>query len=66
MDKFFFHVHGLKDRVFVDSYKTWVEDVALTLHYERKGDEFYRQFDLLRFLKLQWTREKDREQLRRR
>lgn len=66
VDRFFAHMQGLKDRVFEDNYKTWVEDLALTLEYRRTGDEFYRQFDLLKFVRRSWTTEKDRKELVRR
>jgi len=65
VDDFYIHVQGLKDRVFVDRYKTYVEDMALTFTYVRPGDEFYRQFDLLRFKSRKWTTEKERAELRR-
>lgn len=66
VDEFYIHLQGLKDRVFVDKYKTWTEDLALTYTYTRKGDEFYRQLDLLKFKSRRWTTEKERQELRRR
>jgi hypothetical protein len=65
VDTFKLDVLGLSDRVYSDKYKTWVEDRILTLTYLRRGDELYRQHDLLSFQKKEWRLRVPRQELRR-
>ncbi len=54
VDRFSFQVEGLRDRVYQDQYQWWVEDSILQVDFDRLGDEFGRQHDLLRFKGKRW------------
>ena len=64
VDRFTFQVAGLLDRVYQDKYVWWVEDKVLELNYERPGDEFRRQHDMVEFRARSWKVLK-RERLKR-
>lgn len=49
------HVQGLVDRVYRDKGKTWVEDKVMVLEAARPGDEFARQYDLVKVKKVKWV-----------
>ena len=66
VDTFQFVVDGLKDRVYVDKYQTWVQDDLRLFTYGRPGDEFYRQHDLLKAEKFaRWITREERKKLTR-
>ncbi|MSR48145.1 MAG: hypothetical protein EXS13_13980 [Planctomycetes bacterium] len=48
------HVQGLVDRVYRDKGKTYVEDKVLVLEAARPGDEFARQYDLIKVKHVKW------------
>ena len=62
-DQFDFVFEGLKERVYVDRYETWIEDVYKVVTYKRTGDEFYRQHDLLKQKKTRWMTREERKKL---
>jgi len=63
VDLFNFVIDGLKDRVYIDRYETWIEDTLRLVTYERKGDEFYRQYDLLKKKRERWITREERKKL---
>jgi hypothetical protein len=65
VDRFDVHILGLLDRVYRDQRKTWIEDRALVLHVGRPGDEYGRQYDLLKIGKTSWKTLAPRKELRR-
>ncbi len=48
------NILGLCDRVYRDKGKTYVEDKVLRVEVVRPGDEFLRQYDLLRMKGVHW------------
>ena len=48
------HLQGLADRVYRDKGKTFVEDKILLLEAARPGDEFLRQYDLIKVKTTKW------------
>ena len=65
VDRLDFVVAGLKDRVYFDRYKAWVQDDLRLLTFVRKGDEFLRQHDLFTAKGDRWITRKERQELRR-
>ncbi len=59
------HVQGLVDRVFRDKGKTYVEDKVLVLEAARPGDEFSRQYDLVKVKKVKWVALEPAKELKR-
>ncbi len=59
------HVLGLCDRVFRDKGRTYVEDRALVLEAARPGDEYARQYDLIRLKKAKWVALEPAKELKR-
>jgi hypothetical protein len=59
------HLQGLVDRVYRDKGKTWIEDKVLVLEAARPGDEFERQYDLIRVKRAKWVALEPAKELKR-
>lgn len=55
MDILTVHVSGLMDVIVRERGKTYFEKKILNLHFKRTGDEYYVQFDPLKFVKKEWV-----------
>ncbi len=59
------HVQGLCDRVYGDKGRTWVEDRVMVLESARPGDEYARQYDLIKLKKAKWVALEPAKELKR-